>query len=241
MKMASVSHRRIKYREPGNMLKQNRTLIIYIIIFFLALLISGIHPKDQFTWFLEVVPALIAFAILAITFKKFRFSNLIYFLILIHSIVLMIGGHWTYAEVPFFNWLRDAGIFSRNNYDKVGHFLQGFVPVMVAREILIRRAIVNGRRWTNFFSVAVVLAASACYEFIEWWVSLLSGSKGDAFLGTQGYVWDTQSDMLFCLIGGVFAIMALARIHDKTIGEHGKLCRNHACHGSSPSGQQFLP
>jgi len=137
--------------------------------------------------------------------------------------------------------LRDAGIFSRNNYDKVGHFLQGFVPVMVAREILIRRAIVNGRRWTNFFSVAVVLAASACYEFIEWWVSLLSGSKGDAFLGTQGYVWDTQSDMLFCLIGGVFAIMALARIHDKTIGEHGKLCRNHACHGSSPSGQQFLP
>ncbi|OPY08391.1 MAG: Inner membrane protein YjdF [Syntrophus sp. PtaB.Bin001] len=189
-------------------------LIIYIIVFFLALLASGIHPKDQFTWFLEVLPALIAFTILAITFKKFRFSNLLYFLILIHSIVLMIGGHWTYAEVPFFNWLRDMEIFSRNNYDKVGHFMQGFVPVLVAREIIIRKAIVNGRTWTNFFAISVVLAASAIYEFIEWWISLLTGSKGDAFLGTQGYVWDTQSDMLFCLIGAVTAILAVSRIHD---------------------------
>ena len=199
------------------MLKQNRILILYIIIFFLALILSGIHPKDQLVWFLEVSPAVMALAILAVSFKKFRFSNLVYFLILVHSIVLMIGGHWTYAEVPFFNWLRDIGIFSRNNYDKVGHFMQGFVPVLVAREVIIRKDIVNGGRWTNFFSIAVVLAASACYEFIEWWISLLSGSRGDAFLGTQGYTWDTQSDMFFCLIGAVAAIMALARIHDRMI------------------------
>ncbi len=199
------------------MLKQNRILILYIIIFFLALILSGIHPKDQLVWFLEVSPAVMALAILAVSFKKFRFSNLVYFLILVHSIVLMIGGHWTYAEVPFFNWLRDIGIFSRNNYDKVGHFMQGFVPVLVAREVIIRKDIVNGGRWTNFFSIAIVLAASACYEFIEWWISLLSGSRGDAFLGTQGYTWDTQSDMFFCLIGAVAAIMTLARIHDRMI------------------------
>jgi len=203
------------------MSKENRTLIIYIIVFFLALVISGISPKNPFIWFLEVAPALIALVILVSTFKKFRFSNLVYFLILIHSIVLMIGGHWTYAEVPFFNWLRDMGIFSRNNYDKVGHFMQGFVPVLVAREILIRNVIVNGRAWTNFLSVSVVLAASAVYEFIEWWVSLLSGNMGDAFLGTQGYIWDTQSDMFFCLIGAGVAILILAKRHDNMIkGEH---------------------
>lgn len=199
------------------MLKKNRTLIVYVVLFFLALVISGISPRDRLTWFLEVAPALIAFVILAGTFKKFRFSSLVYFLLLIHSIVLMIGGHWTYAEVPLFNWLRDMGIFARNNYDKVGHFMQGFVPVLVAREILIRNAVVNGRGWTNFLSVAVVLAASACYEFFEWWVSLLTGSKGDAFLGTQGYVWDTQSDMFFCLIGAGAAILTLAKRHDNMI------------------------
>jgi len=201
------------------MLKKNRTLIVYVVLFFLALVISGISSRDRLTWSLEVAPALVALVILAGTFKKFRFSSLVYFLLLIHSIVLMIGGHWTYAEVPLFNWLRDMGIFARNNYDKVGHFMQGFVPVLVAREILIRNAVVNGRGWTNFLSVAVVLAASACYEFLEWWVSLLTGSKGDAFLGTQGYVWDTQSDMFLCLIGAGAAILTLAKRHDNMIKE----------------------
>lgn len=196
------------------MLKQNRILLLFLLFFFLTLGISGISPRDSFTWFLEVLPALIALAILAATFRKFRFTTLVYFLLLIHSIVLMIGAHWTYAEVPLFNWLREIGVFERNNYDKVGHFMQGFVPVMVAREVLIRNAVVNGRAWTNFLAVAVVLAASACYEFIEWWISALSGSKGDAFLGTQGYVWDTQSDMLFCLIGACAAILTLAKRHD---------------------------
>ncbi len=202
------------------MQEQNRVLAAYIMVFFAALVISGIHPKDQFTWLLEVFPALVALAILAATFKRFRFSNLIYFFILIHSIILMIGGHWTYAEVPLFNWLRDAGLFSRNNYDKIGHFMQGFVPALVAREFFIRKSVVNGRRWINFFSVSVVLAASACYEFVEWWISILTGSKGDAFLGTQGYVWDTQSDMLFCLIGAILAILALSKIHDKALGKN---------------------
>jgi len=201
------------------MLKKNRTLIVYVVLFFLALVISGISSRDRLTWSLEVAPALVALVILAGTFKKFRFSSLVYFLLLIHSIVLMIGGHWTYAEVPLFNWLRDMGIFARNNYDKVGHFMQGFVPVLVAREILIRNAVVNGRGWTNFLSVAVVLAASACYEFLEWWVSLLTGSKGDAFLGTQGYVWDTQSDMFLCIIGAGAAILTLAKRHDNMIKE----------------------
>ncbi|MDY0188478.1 MAG: DUF2238 domain-containing protein [Syntrophus sp. (in: bacteria)] len=197
------------------MLKENRTLIIYVVIFFLALVISGISPRDRLTWLLEVLPAVIAFGILAATYGKFRFTNLIYFLLLVHSLVLMIGGHWTYAEVPWFNWLRDMGIFGRNNYDKIGHFMQGFVPVLVAREVLIRNSVVNGRAWTNFLSISVVLAASAVYEFVEWWVALLSGSRGDAFLGTQGYVWDTQSDMFLCLIGAGAAILALANLHDK--------------------------
>ncbi|SEM06077.1 putative membrane protein [Syntrophus gentianae] len=203
--------------EKKRMLKENRTLIIYIVVFSLALVISGISPKDRFTWLLEVLPALIAFGILAGTFKRFRFTNLVYFLLLVHSLVLMIGGHWTYAEVPLFNWLRDMGIFARNNYDKVGHFMQGFAPVLVAREILIRNSIVNGKSWTNFLSVSVVLAASACYEFFEWWISLLTGGKGDAFLGTQGYVWDTQSDMFLCLVGAGVAILLLVKTHDNMI------------------------
>jgi putative membrane protein len=188
-------------------------------LFFAALIISGIKPHDYFTWFLEVAPALAGLAILLYIDKKFEFTNLIFILLLIHSIVLMIGGHWTYAEVPLFNWLRDIGIFSRNNYDKIGHFMQGFVPVLVAREVFIRRAIINGRGWTNFLAVAAVLGASAFYEFIEWWISLLSGSAGDSFLGTQGYVWDTQSDMFFCLIGAIVSVLALAKLHNRMIQE----------------------
>jgi putative membrane protein len=195
---------------------------ILLGLFFIALVISGIKPHDYFTWFLEVVPALAGLAILLYIDKKFEFTNLIFVLLLIHSIVLMIGGHWTYAEVPLFNWLRDIGIFSRNNYDKVGHFVQGFVPALVAREVFIRKAIVNGKGWTNFLAIAVALAISAFYEFFEWWVSLLSGSAGDSFLGTQGYVWDTQSDMFFCLIGAIIAIIVLKRLHDKFIMQKNK-------------------
>jgi len=129
----------------------------------------------------------------------------------------MVGGHYTYAEEPFFNRLREIFSWQRNNYDKVGHFAQGFVPAMVSREILLRKAIVNGRGWLNFFIVCISLAISACYELIEWWVALLSGSSADAFLATQGYIWDTQSDMAFALVGSLAAMLLLGRIHDRQL------------------------
>lgn len=190
---------------------------IILAIFFIALVWSGIKPHDYFTWMLEVSPALIGLALLAALRKKIEFTPMLYWLMLLHAIVLMIGGHWTYAEVPFFNWLRDIGIFARNNYDKVGHLMQGFVPVLIVREILARRSPLGFSRWLDFLSVCVVLAFSAFYEFIEWWVSLLTGSKGDSFLGTQGYIWDTQSDMLLCLIGAIVAVVLLGRLHNAQI------------------------
>jgi len=176
---------------------------------------SGIRPHDYFTWFLEVVPVIIAFIIILITYNRFRLTNLLYGLITIHAIILMIGGHWTYAEVPLFNWLRDIGIFSRNNYDKIGHLAQGFIPALVAREILIRASPLKNSKWLNFLSVCVVVALSALYEIIEWWVSLASGGAGDSFLGTQGYIWDTQSDMFLALVGAIVSLLLLSKIHDR--------------------------
>jgi putative membrane protein len=190
-----------------------------ILIFVLALVASGINPRDFFTWMLEVAPAVIGIIVLIATDKKFQFSRFIYVLMLVHAIVLMIGGHYTYAEVPFFNWLRDIGLFSRNNYDKVGHLMQGFVPVLVARELFIRLAVIRGRAWTNFLAVCMAMAISAVYELIEWLVSLLSGSAGDSFLGTQGYIWDTQSDMWYCLIGALIGAYLVGRYQDRKIGE----------------------
>jgi putative membrane protein len=191
--------------------------IIWCVIFFIALLWSGIHPKDYFTWFLEVAPALIGFAIIAITFKRFRLTTLAYALILIHCVILMIGGHYTYAQVPLFDWIRDYFELERNNYDKVGHFAQGFIPAIIAREIIIRKAIISGPFWRNFFVVSLCLAVSAFYELIEWWVALFSGESADAFLGTQGYVWDTQSDMALALFGAVLSLLLLSKFHDEQL------------------------
>jgi putative membrane protein len=191
--------------------------IIWCIIFFTALLWSGIHPKDYFTWFLEVAPALIGFAIIAITFKRFRLTTLAYALILIHCVILMIGGHYTYAQVPLFDWIRDYFELERNNYDKVGHFAQGFIPAIITREIIIRKAIISGPFWRNFFVVSLCLAVSAFYELIEWWVALFSGESADAFLGTQGYVWDTQSDMALALFGAVLSLLLLSKFHDEQL------------------------
>jgi putative membrane protein len=181
------------------------------------LLWSAIRPHDYFTWFLEVFPALAAFAVLAVTYRRFRFTNLAYALMAAHAMILIIGAHYTYAEVPLFNWLRDVGLFERNNYDKIGHFAQGFVPAIVAREILARTSPLKGSRWLWFLSVSVCLALSAFYELVEWWVSILTGSAGDSFLGTQGYIWDTQSDMLLCLIGSLAALILLSRAHDHAL------------------------
>ena len=177
---------------------------------------SGISPKDQFTWFLEVLPALIGAVLLTVTYNSFRLTSMLYFFILLHCIVLMIGGHYTYAEVPFFDGLFGA---ERNNYDKVGHFFQGFVPALLAREILIRKNVVNGNVWRNVIIVSICLAFSAFYELLEWWVALMSGEDAEAFLGTQGYIWDTQSDMGLALLGAICSLVVLTKIHNHQLKE----------------------
>lgn len=189
-------------------------LLIAIVIVFIW---SVINPFDIFTWFLEVLPAIIGLLILIVTFKNFRFSNLIYVLIFFHCTILIVGGHYTYAEVPLFEWIQDTFNQSRNNYDKLGHFAQGFVPAMIIREVLIRKSILNNLKWLNFITVCIALAISAVYEFIEWGIALASGENGTSFLGTQGYIWDTQSDMLYALIGAVFALITLSQYHNKQL------------------------
>ncbi|SFV61107.1 FIG01058491: hypothetical protein [hydrothermal vent metagenome] len=191
---------------------------LWLALFFTVLVWSGVAPKDHFTWFLEVVPALIGFILIALTYKTFPLTPLLYTLILIHMIILMVGGHYTYAEVPLFDWIKEFLHQSRNNYDKVGHFMQGFEPAILARELLIRKHIVHGSKiWLNYIILSIVLAFSAFYELVEWWVALATGDNAEAFLGTQGYVWDTQSDMMYALIGGVAALIVLSRIHDRQL------------------------
>lgn len=187
---------------------------LWLIIFFATLVWSGINPKDYPTWVLEVAPAVIGFVVLAATRRRFPLTPLVYILILFHCLILMVGGHYTYAEVPLFDWVRDSFNLARNNYDKVGHFVQGFVPAIIAREILVRNAIVTARGWMPFIIVCVCLAISAFYELIEWWVAIFSGESAAAFLGTQGYIWDTQSDMMYAMVGAVLALLSLSRLHD---------------------------
>jgi putative membrane protein len=191
----------------------------WLTIFSSALLWSGINPKDYLTWVLETAPAMMAFIVLIATRQRFQLTNLAYGLILIHSIVLMIGGHYTYAEVPLFEWFKEAFNLDRNNYDKVGHFAQGFVPAIIAREIIIRNHVVKNTNWLNFFIICICLAISALYELIEWCVALLSKEAAEAFLGTQGYMWDTQSDMAYALLGAIVALVTLNRIHDRQISK----------------------
>ncbi len=190
---------------------------LWLAIYGLVLAWSAIDPRDRFTWWLEVAPALIGVAVLAATWRRFPLTRLVYWLILAHCIVLMVGGHYTYAEVPLFDWIRDQFHLQRNDYDKVGHFAQGFVPAMIARELLIRLRVVNGAAWRNFFILCFVLAFSAFYELVEWWVALASGDDAVAFLATQGDPWDTQSDMLLALIGGITALVSLGRVHDRQL------------------------
>ena len=190
---------------------------IWIAIFVIVLAWSGVGPMDYLTWAMEVVPAVVGAAVLWTTRNSFPLTSLTYILILIHCIILMIGGHYTYAEVPLGDWVRDLFDHSRNNYDKVGHFAQGFIPAIVAREVLIRLSVFNSKRWRDFFIVCLCLAISAFYELIEWWVAALSGERADAFLGTQGYAWDTQSDMALALLGAILALLMLGRLHDRQL------------------------
>ena len=195
--------------------------ISWIAVFTAVLIWSGFAPHDYPTWLLEVAPALVAAAVLWFTRDRFPLTTLTYVLILVHCVILMIGGHYTYAEVPLGDWVRDAFDQSRNNYDKLGHFAQGFVPAIVAREILIRLRVVSTSGWRNFIIVSICLAISAFYELIEWWVALLSAEAADSFLGTQGYIWDTQSDMWTALLGAVFALILLGRLHDRQLNAAG--------------------
>ncbi len=191
---------------------------LWLGIFIPVLIWSAALPKDPFTWFLEVLPVFIGLVILLLTYKKFPLTSLLYTLILIHMIILMVGGHYTYAEVPLFDWIKEVFDQNRNNYDKVGHFAQGFIPAILAREILIRKHIVLGSKiWLNTIIVSLVLAFSALYELIEWWVALAVGEDAEAFLGTQGYMWDTQSDMGYALFGAIMALIILSRVHDKQL------------------------
>ena len=195
--------------------------LAWIAVFLAVLIWSGIGPKDYMTWCLEVAPAVIGGLVLWFTRDRFPLTTLVYVLILVHCVILMVGGHYTYAEVPLGEWAREAFDGSRNNYDKLGHFVQGFIPAMIARELVIRLGIFNSERWRNFFIVCFCLAFSAFYELIEWWVALLSDEAADSFLGTQGYVWDTQSDMGWALFGAVTALVLLGRLHDRQLRERG--------------------
>lgn len=197
--------------------------IAWIGIFLAVLIWSGIGPKDFVTWCLEVAPAVIGGVVLWFTRERFPLTTLVYVLILVHCIILMIGGHYTYAEVPLGEWVRELVDGSRNNYDKLGHFVQGFIPAIITRELMIRLEVFNSSRWRDFFIVCFCLAFSAFYELIEWWVALLSEEAADAFLGTQGYVWDTQSDMGWAFFGAVLALVLLSRLHDRQLRERGFL------------------
>ena len=194
--------------------------LIWIAIFAGVFIWSAIEPRDRPTWYLEVFPVMIGAVVLAATYRSFRLTSLVYVLILLHCVVLLVGGHYTYAEVPLFNDIKSMLGSERNNYDKIGHLIQGFVPAMIARELIIRLDIIHGRHWRNFFIICFVLALSAFYELLEWWVALVSEQAAEAFLGTQGYEWDTQSDMGYALIGALAALLLLSKLHDKQLRKY---------------------
>jgi putative membrane protein len=199
-------------------MRSDRRLDMFLLLSFLGVLLwSGIAPRDRLTWLLEVLPAIIGVGILVSLHPRRRPTDLVLVLIWIHAAILCVGGHYTYAEVPAFNWLRDEYGLARNYYDRVGHVAQGFVPAMIAREILLRLSVVNGRTWLFFLVTCVCMAISAFYEFIEWWVALASDEAAEAFLGTQGDVWDTQWDMFLALAGACAALALLSRLHDRQL------------------------
>jgi putative membrane protein len=183
-----------------------------------ALVVTGWSPRERFTWFLEALPVAIAAVVLGSLYARWRLTPLVLVLVFAHGLVLMMGAHYTYAEVPWFNWLRDEFGLARNYYDRLGHFVQGFVPAMIAREVLLRNAVLGRGPWLFFLVSCVCLAISSTYEFVEWWVALASGEAAEAFLGTQGDPWDTQWDMFLALSGSVLAQALLARAHDRQLG-----------------------
>jgi putative membrane protein len=205
----------VKAREPIALLLVGAALLVW----------SGVAPADRTTWILEVFPIFIAVPVLLATARRFPLTPLAYRLILVHALILMLGGHYTYAQVPLGFWMERVFGFTRNHYDRIGHFVQGFVPAVIAREILIRRLPLEPGKWLFFIVLCVCLAISACYEFVEWWSAVIGGSAADAFLGTQGDPFDTQADMFMALIGALAAQLLLPRIHDRQIAETATLSR----------------
>jgi putative membrane protein len=201
---------------------QDRLPLALLALTVVLLVVTGLRPYDRGTWLLEVFPVLIAAPILIATRRRFPLTTLLYVLIFLHATVLMVGGAYTYARVPFGFWMQEVLGADRNPYDKIGHFAQGFVPALVAREVFIRNDFVRGRGMTAFLCVCVAMAVSAFYELVEWWAALALGQGADEFLGTQGYVWDTQSDMFYALIGSVTALVLLSRLHDRQLQALGR-------------------
>ena len=188
---------------------------IWLFIFFSVLIWSAIDPKDYVLWFLQLLPVFVGFIVLIISYKSFPLTRLLYILILVYSLIIMLGAHYSYTEVPLFDSIRPILGFGRNNYDKIGHFFQGFVPALIVREILIRKGVVTSSKWRNFFIICICLSFSALYELVEWGVAVASRLPASVSLGTQGFVWDTQADMAFALIGSVVALLFFSRIQDR--------------------------
>ena len=194
-------------------------LAALLLVVALALIVSGLHPYDRTTWWLEIFPILIAAPILVLTARRFPLTTLMYTLLALHAIILMVGGHYTYARVPFGFWLQDLLGLARNDYDRLGHFAQGFIPAILVREILLRTSPLRPGRWLFVIVTAICLAFSACYEFFEWGAAVAGGHAADAFLGTQGDIWDTQWDMFCALIGAIVAQLTLSRVHDRSLAK----------------------
>ena len=195
----------------------SRNHIALLIVVAALLVVSGIGPHDRLTWVLEVAPALIALPVLIVTYRRFRLTTLAYTLIAIHCLILMLGGHYTYAEVPIGHWVKDWFHLARNPYDRLGHLAQGFVPAIVARELLLRHTPLKRGAWLFFLVTCVCVTISALYELVEWWSAVGLGESADAFLGTQGDVWDTQWDMFMALIGALAAQIIFTRLHDRQV------------------------
>jgi putative membrane protein len=191
--------------------------LAFLVIGIAVLVVSGYRPLDPFTWVLEIFPAVIGAAVMIATYRRFPLTTLLYALILIHALILMLGGHYTYAQVPLGFWMQGAFGFTRNHYDRIGHFAQGFVPAMIARELFLRHRVVKRGAWLLAVVVLCCLGVSAIYELIEWWTAELSGSAAEAFLGTQGDPWDTQKDMCMAGIGAAAALLTLGRVHDRAL------------------------
>lgn len=190
-----------------------------VVLTLVALLVSGRAPYDRTTWWLEIAPILIILPILLLTGRRFPLTMLVYRLLFLHGLILMLGGHYTYARVPLGFWVQDLLDLSRNHYDRLGHLAQGFIPALLVREILVKKLFLPQGRWLFLIVCCICLAFSACYEFVEWWAALLGGDSAEAFLGTQGDVWDTQWDMFLALVGSIFAQLLLSGQHDRELGK----------------------